>query len=68
MARNGEASKAHLYDARDACIYCGMYRTNVDRMVHVCKPQRELEVDTAEAQAAGMGLEEYRRGKKPDGE
>ena len=51
MAKRGEPSRAHEYDERDCCIHCGMYRVNVERMSHVCKPWREKLVDEAEEAA-----------------
>jgi hypothetical protein len=62
MAQRGKASVAHVYDDRDACIYCGMYRVNVEAINHVCKPGRELEVDQAAAEEAGISVIEYRVG------
>jgi hypothetical protein len=63
MAVRGKPSQAHVYDERGACIHCGMYRVNVERMSHVCKPWRELKVDTDEAKKAKMSIEEWRRGE-----
>lgn len=41
MAQRGKPSTAHQYDKSGACIHCGMYRTAVEQMQHVCKPWRE---------------------------
>ena len=45
MAQRGKPSTAHEYDKSGACIHCGMYKTNVDAMAHVCTPKREAEED-----------------------
>jgi hypothetical protein len=45
MAKIGFPSEAHVYDRIDACIYCGMYRVNVERMSHACKAWREAEYE-----------------------
>lgn len=62
MAQRGKASMAHEYNEHEVCIHCGMYKVNVDRMIHVCKPARELEVDQKAADAAGVDLATYRSG------
>ena len=62
MAQRGKPSEAHEYDENGVCIYCSMYKSNVERMSHVCKPWRELEVDQAEAEKQGEDLGSYRRG------
>lgn len=62
MARRGQPSTAHEYEANGACVHCGMYKNNVDTMNHACKPWRELVVDEAAAAAAGMDLDMYRFG------
>jgi hypothetical protein len=41
MSKRGQPSRAHQYGNRDCCIYCGMYRVNVEAMSHECTPQRE---------------------------
>jgi hypothetical protein len=61
MAQRGKPSIAHEYDERGACIHCGMYKVNVERMSHVCKQWRELTVDMREASKQNVTLEEYRR-------
>ena len=61
MARRGEPSTAHEYDERNQCTHCGMYKVNVDRMSHACKPDRELEYDLRASAEQGVSLEEYRR-------
>jgi hypothetical protein len=45
MAQKGKPSTAHVYDKTGACIYCGMYRSSVEAMSHVCTPKREAEED-----------------------
>lgn len=62
MAQRGKPSIAHEYKD-GVCIHCDMYKINVERMSHVCKTDRELEVDLREAQAKGKSLEDYRLGK-----
>lgn len=62
MARRHEKSKAHVYDRNDACVYCSMYRVNVENMSHVCKQWREDLVDAAEAGRLKMSLRDYRMG------
>ena len=64
MAQRGKPSTAHEFDERDACIHCSMYRVNVEKMNHACKPWRELEVDRALAAEEGLTLEEYRLGEQ----
>ncbi len=61
MARRGEPSTAHEYNSREECIHCGMYRNNVEAISHVCKPMRELIVDSKAAAEAGVNLEDYRQ-------
>lgn len=63
MAQRGKASLAHEYDDRNACIHCGMYRNNVEKLVHVCKQWREDAVDTAAAKKLGIPVDQYRRGE-----
>jgi hypothetical protein len=63
MAQHGKPSTAHEYDEQSICIHCGMYRSNVERMSHVCKPWRELKADKDAADKADLSLEEYRRGE-----
>lgn len=67
MAQRGKPSLAHEYDERDTCIHCGMYRVNVERMSHVCKPWRELQFDREKAKELKLTLEEYRSGEGSDG-
>ena len=64
MAKRGLPSTAHEYDERNACIHCGMYKVNVERSSHVCKPWRELEVDTKDAAKAKQDLVTYRRNNR----
>lgn len=52
MAQRGQASTAHEYDKMGACIHCGMYRNNVERISHVCTSAREAiqdEIDRVKA-------------------
>jgi hypothetical protein len=65
MAQRGKPSVAHEYGKNDACIHCAMYRVNVERSSHVCKPWRENQVDALEAEKAGLSVEEYRAGVTP---
>lgn len=37
----GKPSEAHSYDERWQCVYCGMYKSAVEQMTHVCTPERE---------------------------
>lgn len=47
MAQRGKPSTAHEYDKRlDSCIHCGMYRSNVEKLIHVCIPEREKWADS----------------------
>jgi hypothetical protein len=45
MSQKGKPSTAHVYDNLEACIYCGMYKVNVEQMNHECTPAREAEED-----------------------
>lgn len=45
MSQRGQQSTAHEYDKRDQCIHCCMYRSNVEKLSHDCKPAREMLVD-----------------------
>jgi hypothetical protein len=45
MSQRGKPSTAHVYDKRDQCIHCGMYRINVEKMNHDCTQAREAEED-----------------------
>jgi len=53
MAQRGKPSTAHEYDKSGACIYCGMYKNNVDALSHTCTPQRESEADAKEEKSNG---------------
>jgi len=71
MAQRHEKSVAHEYDSRDCCIHCSMYRVNVERTSHVCKPWREAQVDEIEATKYGLSVSDYRKGTdlvNPNGE
>lgn len=46
MAKRGQVSVAHEYDEKDQCIWCSMYRVNVERMSHVCTAEREALADS----------------------
>ena len=65
MAQRGKPSIAHVFDKRDCCVYCDMYRVNVEQMNHVCKPWRENQVDAIDAEKLGQSVEEYRAGVTP---
>ena len=52
MAQRGKPSTAHVYGKEGFCIYCHMYKVNVDKLSHVCTPAREAEQDKLEAMAA----------------
>lgn len=41
----GRQSEAHEYNARGVCIHCEMYRANVEALSHVCKAERESQID-----------------------
>jgi hypothetical protein len=45
MAQRGKPSIAHEYDKSGACMHCGMYKTTVDKLSHVCTKERELAKD-----------------------
>lgn len=62
MAQRGKPSSAHEYNERQECVHCGMYKVNVERMSHVCKPWREMEVDEREAKKLKLTIEQYRLG------
>jgi hypothetical protein len=64
MARRGKPSIAHVFDQNGACVFCGMYKGSVERMVHVCISSREMEIDQQEAEKAGLTVDEYRSGEK----
>ena len=64
MAQRGKPSIAHEYNGHGTCIYCGMYKVNVDRLNHVCKPRRENEVDEREAKKLNLSVEDYRFGER----
>lgn len=66
MAQRGKPSIAHEYDARGQCIYCSMYKNNVESLVHVCKQFREDLVDKREADKLKMDLDHYRTGISPE--
>jgi hypothetical protein len=61
MAQKGKPSEAHVYDAAGCCIYCQMYRVNVDRLNHVCDPEREAEYDAKEENENGQNGTEQER-------
>ena len=63
MARRGFPSTAHEYGKHDACIHCGMHRTNVERLSHVCKPWREQLQDEKEAGENDMSVADWRLGR-----
>ena len=67
MAQRGKPSTAHEYDSRGVCLYCHMYRNNVERMSHICTSDRELETDLREANAKGESLQDYRMGGVMEG-
>jgi hypothetical protein len=62
VAQRGKPSVAHEFDKRECCIHCGMYKSNVERINHVCKQARENIVDEREAKLAELSLEDYRLG------
>lgn len=41
MSQRGKQSTAHEYDKTGACIYCGMYKNNVESLSHNCTIARE---------------------------
>lgn len=45
MSKRGEQSVAHEYGKDGACIHCGMYKVNVIKLSHDCKPWREKLAD-----------------------
>jgi hypothetical protein len=45
MYHAGKQSEAHEYDERSQCIHCGMYKSNVEALSHVCTPAREEMID-----------------------
>jgi hypothetical protein len=62
MAQRGKPSLAHEYNKLGECIHCGMLKSNVIRINHVCKAWREKLLDEREAKAAGLSVEDYRLG------
>ena len=46
MALRGKLSTAHEYNANNQCIYCDMYKSNVELLNHVCIPAREKIADS----------------------
>jgi hypothetical protein len=52
MSQRGQQSTAHEYDKSGACIHCGMYRVNVERLSHECIGSREIEEDRKVAEFA----------------
>lgn len=45
MAQKGKPSTAHEYGKDGACIHCGMYKANVEKLQHVCTAAREAAED-----------------------
>lgn len=54
MAHRGKPSTAHEYSKTGECIHCGMYRSAVEMMAHVCTAQRERQQDEKDAVAAAQ--------------
>jgi hypothetical protein len=46
---SGKQSEAHEYGENDQCIHCDMFRVNVERLSHVCTPEREAEIEKQKA-------------------
>lgn len=51
MAKRGKPSTAHVYDNLNQCLYCHMYKSNVELLNHVCTPAREVIMDRLDALA-----------------
>lgn len=45
MSQRGMPSTAHEYNAQEQCIYCHMYKVNVDNYAHECTVAREKLAD-----------------------
>jgi hypothetical protein len=45
MALRRQQSTAHEYDVNNQCVWCHMYRVNVESMSHVCTQARETLAD-----------------------
>ena len=56
MALRGKPSTAHEY-VNNQCIWCHMYKVNVDSLSHVCTPAREALLDRM-GTLAGLKKEE----------
>lgn len=42
MSQRGKPSTAHTFHVKtQQCIYCGMYKVNVESTSHDCTPERE---------------------------
>lgn len=58
MSQRGKPSTAHTFHVKtQQCIYCGMYKSNVEAMSHVCTPTREAWEDARIAKLKGLELE-----------
>ena len=55
MAQRGKPSTAHEYNDQNCCMYCGVYKSNVEAMSLVCTPEREAESDKAVAESTQEG-------------
>lgn len=51
MSQRGKPSTAHVFDNRDQCLYCHMYKVNVDNYVHECTAERERITDALDRAA-----------------
>ncbi len=47
MSQRGKPSTAHDYK-NGQCLWCGMYKVNVDKMSHECTAAREARQDELE--------------------
>jgi hypothetical protein len=53
MSERGKPSTAHEYNQSEACIHCGVYKVNIEKMSLNCTPAREKFVDAKAGKKAG---------------
>lgn len=58
MSLRGKPSTAHTFHLKTGqCIYCDMYKSNVEALSHECTPQREALEDARMAKLKGLEKE-----------